>query len=231
MGPAGPQGLQGIQGEKGEKGDTGTTGATGPQGEKGDTGAIGATGAIGEQGLMGPIGPMGPAGPQGEKGDTGAIGATGPQGPQGEKGDTGATGLQGPAGTSVFLYFSEYNGPISVYPPLYTEVTVVSLICPLTAGMSAKIDYALSFEALGTANSSIAVEARLYRDGTLISSRGFIDSQSIAGVQKTTLSDTFVDVASVTSTATYSVRIIVTSSTNITSATVSNRNLNCMTFE
>ncbi|MGE1115684.1 hypothetical protein ACQJ0K_28595, partial [Priestia megaterium] len=180
---------------------TGTTGATGVTGVTGATGPTGTTGA------------------------TGVTGVTGATGPTGTTGATGATGANPPT-----LAFSENPGSIIIFPPLNTEVTVASVTQSFLINQQLKIDYALAVEIIATANWSIQFEMRLYRDTTLIDTRTFNRSGSQAGTQRFPLASTQVNVVPATATSTYSLRLIVTAESNITSATANNRDLNIITF-
>jgi hypothetical protein len=154
-------------------------------------------------------------------GPTGAVGSTGPTGP------TGPAGADGSPGSGT-LFFNQIPGLIACFPPIGTEITVIDLAAPVTAGQNVKLDYALSFEANAAANSSFTFETRLYRDATLINSRTYIDTTP-AGTFRITCSDTYVDTAPANATSNYSVRVIVTQAT-IISATASNRSLNAIVF-
>ncbi|MBV7276527.1 collagen-like protein, partial [Clostridium sp. PL3] len=159
---------------------------------------------------------------------TGATGATGDTGATGATGDTGATGATG----APALSFNNAAGPISVYPPLNTEVTVASVTLSVTAGQNLKIDYALAINFIVTANWSVAYEVRLYRDGTLINTRQNNRLGTAAGNQRLPISSTYVDTVPTTSAAsTYSIRVIVTTAVNVTSAATGNNiNLNIISF-
>ncbi|MEH6854642.1 hypothetical protein V7037_08445, partial [Priestia megaterium] len=141
-----------------------------------------------------------------------------------------ATGATGPTASSPTLAFSEAPGTIAIFPPLNTEVTVASVTQNVLINQQLKIDYALAVEIIATANWSIVFEMRLYRDTTLIDTRIFNRSASQAGTQRFPLASTQVNIAPTTTTSTYSVRIIVTAATSITSATAINRDLNIITF-
>ncbi|KRF10057.1 hypothetical protein ASG89_00465 [Paenibacillus sp. Soil766] len=144
-------------------------------------------------------------------------------------GATGVTGATGPSVISPTLAFAENAGSISVLP-LNTEVTVVSLTQGVLVNQRLKIDYSLSIEAVTAANWSIRFEMRLYRDSTLIDTRIFNSNQNNAGTHRFPLASTQVDVAPATATSTYSVRVIVTAATSVTSSTANNRDLNIITF-
>lgn len=180
------------------------SGATGATGATGDVGATGATGATGDVGA------------------TGATGATG---------DVGATGATGATGTPQ-LAFNNNTGPISVFPPLNTEVTVASVTQSVIINQRLKIDYALGVDFVVTSNWAFVFEVRLYRDATLINTRTSNRSAQTAGSQRFPLSSTYVDTAPATSaSSTYSVRVIVTTATNVTSAATGNSiTLNIITF-
>jgi len=79
---AGLQGPQGPRGVQGDEGAQGPPGSQGPQGN-GDTGDTGPTGLQGARGINGILG---------KTGDTGPTGPTGFQGPQGEQGQQGVGG-------------------------------------------------------------------------------------------------------------------------------------------
>ena len=128
--------------------------------------------------------------------------------------------------------FTNAAGPIACFPPLATEVTVVSKTLSVTAGDELVIISALEQVPSTTANWKITYECRLYRDTTLIHSRSINRSGSIAGNQTFNNSIVFTDTAPATTAATtYSVRCIVTSATNIaSSATGSDINLVVQNF-
>ncbi|MED3977174.1 NTTRR-F1 domain [Priestia megaterium] len=142
-----------------------------------------------------------------------------------------ATGNTGPTGANPpTLAFTEAPGSISIFPPLNTEVIVASITQNVLINQQLKIDYALAVEIVATANWSILFEMRLYRDTTLIDTRIFNRSSTQAGTQRFPLASTQVNVVPATTTSTYSLRIIVTEATAITSATAHNRDLNIITF-
>ncbi|MEC0684114.1 collagen-like protein, partial [Bacillus haynesii] len=187
------------------------------------TGVTGPTGATGATGVTGPTGP------------TGATGATGPTGATGATGSTGPTGPTGPASPQTAIFFSNLFGSTSVYNPptipLNTEVTVVSVPnVSVTSGQNIKVDYALAIEAVNTENSNIIVEIRLYRGGTLVQTRIFNRSLAAAGTQRFPLASTIVDTVPATATVEYSVRVVVTTASNVTSAAAFNRDLNLIRF-
>ena len=147
------------------------------------------------------------------------------RGPPGETGPPGPPGFNG-------LSFSNGSGPVAVFPPLSTETTVVSVTDSVVAGQNLKIDY--SFETIFIVNAgwSFTYQVRLYRDATLINTRTFNFSAATAGTQTFSSFGTYVDTAPATSAgSTYSVRVIVTSATNVTSAATGNTiNLNMILF-
>jgi hypothetical protein len=176
------------------------TGATGVTGSTGATGVTGATGATGITGL------------------TGATGTTG-----------GVTGATGATGTPT-LAFSNNDGSIAVAPPLNTEVTVASITLNVISGNLLKIDYALAYEAIFSANWTVSVEFRLYRDGTLITVRTLFRIGSQAGTNRFPVANTYVDTAPATTSSTYQLRVITTAASNLTSSTTINRYLNIIQF-
>lgn len=139
----------------------------------------------------------------------------------------GATGPTGPAGA---LFFSNTAGSLGVSPPTNTEVIIASVSVPVVTGDDLKVDFAVSYDILTTANFSFTVESRVYRDGTLINTRTINRSGSSAGTQRFPVSNTYVDTAVATTTSTYQVRAIVTAASNVTSTTAVNRNLNIINF-
>ncbi|WP_236689799.1 hypothetical protein [Bacillus sp. TH008] len=100
----------------------------------------------------------------------------------------------------------------------------------VSIGQNVKIDYALAVEAVNAANSNIIFELRLYRDGSLLQTRIFNRSLAVAGTQRFPLANTFVDVIPAAATATYTVRVAVTTASNVTSAAAFNRDLNIIRF-
>ncbi|MEC0701926.1 collagen-like protein, partial [Bacillus haynesii] len=186
-------------------------------------GATGPTGPTGATGATGPTGVTGPPGPTGPPGDAGIMGTAGPTGPT------------GPASPQTAIFFNNLFGSTSVYNPptipLNTEVTVVSVPnVSVTSGQNIKVDYALAIEAVNTANSNIIVEIRLYRGGTLVQTRIFNRSLAAAGTQRFPLASTIVDTVPATATVEYSVRVVVTTASNVTSAAAFNRDLNLIRF-
>jgi len=161
--------------------------------------------------------------PISSQGITGATGATGA---------TGVTGATGFTGTVPTLAFTNAIGPIPVFPPLNTEVTVASVTQSVVINQQLKIDYAFAVEFVTSANWAYVFEVRLYRDATLINTRTVNRNLSAAGTQRFPLGNTYVDIVPATSaSSTYSVRVIVTAVTNITSAsTGTSIDLNIITF-
>gem|GEM_PF-6546408 len=133
-------------------------------------------------------------------------------------------------GAAPQLYFNQIYGPIAVFPPMSTEVTIASLAVPVEAGQTVKMDYSLGLELFTTANWNSSFEIRLYRNATMIDSNTVADANAVAGTYKSLLSSTCVDVSPTTGTSTYSVRVIFTAATNITSSTTTNRSINAICF-
>ncbi|MEC1072087.1 hypothetical protein P9D22_28465, partial [Priestia megaterium] len=148
----------------------------------------------------------------------------------GATGIAGATGPTGPTASSPTLAFSEVPGAITIFPPLNTEVTVASVTQNVLINQRLKIDYALAVEIITTANWSFVLEMRLYRNTTLIDTRTLNSNSQQSGTYRFPLANTQVDIAPATTTSTYSLRLIVTSASNVTSATALNRDLNIITF-
>lgn len=84
--------------------------------------------------------------------------------------------------------------------------------------------------AITGSNWSLVAELCIYRSATLISTRTLNRSGNASGTQRFPIADTYVDTAPATASVSYQVRAIVTTDSNITSATVINRNLNIITF-
>jgi hypothetical protein len=116
-----------------------------------------------------------------------------------------------------------------VFPPS-AEVPVISETVPVVAGDAIKVDYSLGLSAVSTADWTIAVEYRLYRNGTLINTRTFSRDGSTATTQIFPMSNTYVDLATLTTFHTYELRVIVTASTNISSASATQRDINMIVF-
>jgi hypothetical protein len=158
----------------------------------------------------------------------GATGATGPVGPIGPAGPTGATG---PAGEGASLAFTNPAGPIAVFPPLNTEVTVASVTQAVEAGDNVLVNGMVATAFSVTSNSSYTMEVRVYRDATLIRQIQVSDTRSAAGTITVPIPVVFTDTAPATSAATtYSLRAIVQAATNITSSSVTSRSLATLTY-
>jgi hypothetical protein len=77
---------------------------------------------------------------------------------------------------------------------------------------------------------SYTAELRIYRDATLIFTRTSSSNGSIVGTFDIDIGDTYVDTAVATTTSTYDLRVIYTATTNITSGSAVNSNLNVIVF-
>lgn len=126
--------------------------------------------------------------------------------------------------------FVNNGGSISFYPPLNTEVVVATLPVNTTINQPLKIDLALSVSAVTTANSNFIFQARLYRNGVLISTRTIQRNVTAAGTQIFPIANTYAELATISGTTTYEVRVIATTATNVTSAVALNRSLNIISF-
>ncbi|MET3508372.1 hypothetical protein ABMB67_004519 [Halalkalibacter oceani] len=165
---------------------------------------------------------------------TGATGITGPTGVTGATGSTGATGPTGPPGPTGIqpaLFYAEEDGPVAVYPPLDTEVTVLTQpAMDVTAGQPVKVDSALSIEAITTADAVLEFEVRCYRNDVLVQTRVVQRSLTAAGTQSFPVAVTFVDPVTETGSIVYDVRVIFTTADNVTSATAVNCDINAIRF-
>ncbi|MGQ3388393.1 NTTRR-F1 domain [Bacillus velezensis] len=218
---SGPTGSTGSTGPTGRTGTTGVTGSTGATGVTGSTGATGVTGSTGATGVTGTTGP------------TGATGITGPTGRTGTTGPTGATGITGPTGPTASaptLLFTRTNGPLTVYPPLNTEVPVAELEIPVNTLQNVKFDYSVSVDVTSTANSNFVFEIRLYRGAVQIHTRLLSRSIISATTQRFAVADTTVDTAPTAGTNTYQLRVIFTTANNVTAATALNIDFNSIRF-
>jgi hypothetical protein len=124
------------------------------------------------------------------------------------------------------LAFDQTAGSITVSPPTSTEVTIASTSIAVVVGNRLKIDFAVSYDIVTTANYNFTCESRLYRDGVLINTRTINRIGTQAGTQRFPVSNTYIDTAVATTTSTYQIRGIITAATNVTSTNVVNRNLN-----
>ncbi|MGV7012230.1 NTTRR-F1 domain [Bacillus velezensis] len=221
---SGPTGSTGSTGPTGRTGATGATGITGPTGRTGTTGPTGATGITGPTGRTGTTGVTGSTGATGVTGSTGATGVTGTTGP------TGATGITGPTASAPTLLFTRTNGPLTVYPPLNTEVPVAELEIPVNTLQNVKFDYSVSVDVTSTANSNFVFEIRLYRGAVQIHTRLLSRSIISATTQRFAVADTTVDTAPTAGTNTYQLRVIFTTANNITTATALNIDFNSIRF-
>lgn len=100
----------------------------------------------------------------------------------------------------------------------------------VTTGNLLKIDYVLSYEGVFTANWAVTIEFRLYRDGTLITTRTLNRTGSTAATNRFPVGNTYVDTAPATASSTYDLRVITTAATCLTSATAVNRYMNIIQF-
>ncbi|MEH7056695.1 NTTRR-F1 domain [Bacillus velezensis] len=178
----------------------------------------------------GPTGSTGSTGPTGRTGATGATGITGPTGRTGTTGPTGATGITGPTASAPTLLFTRTNGPLTVYPPLNTEVPVAELEIPVNTLQNVKFDYSVSVDVTSTANSNFVFEIRLYRGAVQIHTRLLSRSIISATTQRFAVADTTVDTAPTAGTNTYQLRVIFTTANNITTATALNIDFNSIRF-
>jgi hypothetical protein len=128
------------------------------------------------------------------------------------------------------LFFNTATGPTSILP-VTTEIPIISLPVTVTAGEDVKVDYSLSIEVVATANWSINVQNRLYRDSTLIDTRIFNRSATTAGTQRFPIASTQVDTAVATGTSIYSILTFVTTANSVTAATANNIDINAIVFE
>ncbi|WP_415750019.1 NTTRR-F1 domain [Bacillus velezensis] len=229
-GVTGSTGATGVTGSTGATGVTGTTGPTGATGITGPTGRTGTTGVTGSTGATGVTGSTGATGVTGTTGPTGATGITGPTGRTGTTGPTGATGITGPTASAPTLLFTRTNGPLTVYPPLNTEVPVAELEIPVNTLQNVKFDYSVSVDVTSTANSNFVFEIRLYRGAVQIHTRLLSRSIISATTQRFAVADTTVDTAPTAGTNTYQLRVIFTTANNITTATALNIDFNSIRF-
>ncbi|KOC22440.1 NTTRR-F1 domain [Bacillus velezensis] len=235
-GVTGSTGATGVTGSTGATGVTGSTGATGVTGSTGATGVTGTTGPTGATGITGPTGRTGTTGVTGSTGATGVTGSTGATGVTGTTGPTGATGITGPTGptgptaSAPTLLFTRTNGPLTVYPPLNTEVPVAELEIPVNTLQNVKFDYSVSVDVTSTANSNFVFEIRLYRGAVQIHTRLLSRSIISATTQRFAVADTTVDTAPTAGTNTYQLRVIFTTANNITTATALNIDFNSIRF-
>ncbi len=133
-------------------------------------------------------------------------------------------------GSQPTLFFSNTTGATATFPPLSTEVSIVSVNSSVEAGNEIKLDYSLTNKFIANANWSITNEIRIYRGATLIHTQIFADQGSVAGTYDQPVAGTYVDTAPATTTSTYEVRIITTAATNITSSSAVNSTLNGIIF-
>ncbi|MFP3813062.1 collagen-like protein, partial [Bacillus sp. SIMBA_005] len=211
-------------------GATGATGPTGPTGVTGTTGPTGATGATGATGPTGPTGVTGTTGPTGATGATGVTGPTGATGATGATGPTGVTGATGATGPTSQIFFDQTATQQQIFPPLNSEITVLTFTVPVTSGQRVKIDLSANITANTTANYSINGNTRLRRNGTLLTEVPFFRSGSGAGAQSFVVSTTFVDTVTSTGNNVYTVNIIITAQSSITTVNTDTRAANAVRY-
>jgi hypothetical protein len=157
------------------------------------------------------------------------TGATGAAGATGATGVAGATGATGATGVTPQLFSAEAAGPIAL-TTTGTETTVVTMNVPTTVDQSIKVDYAVSIDVVTTANSNFTFQTRLYRNGILVDTRSVQRSVSAAGTSRFPVASTNVNIAAITGTSTYEIRIAYTVATNVTSSSAINVDINAIRF-
>jgi hypothetical protein len=223
QGLPGPTGADGAPGLQGPTGADGAPGLPGPTGADGAPGLPGPTGADGAQGLPGPTGADGA---QGLPGPTGADGAQGLQGPTGADGAPGLPGPTGPAGTeNLVIVGNNSQSTIAIFPPLSTETSIVSLSVNVVAGQFLILNFHSVLELITTANWTVGLEFRLYKDATLLETLPIDDNGSSTSIIRKLYSGTYIDTIVATGIATYQLRVIITSATNITTASSIRQNI------
>ena len=106
------------------------------------------------------------------------------------------------------MLFTRTNGPLTVYPPLNTEIPVATLAIPVNALQNIKLDYSVSVEVTSTANSNFVFEIRLYRGAVQIHTRLLSRSIISATTERFPIADTTVDTAPTAGTNTYQLRVV-----------------------
>ncbi|MFP7474653.1 collagen-like triple helix repeat-containing protein, partial [Niallia taxi] len=224
----GPAGATGPTGATGPAGATGPTGATGPAGEAGPTGATGPagvagpTGATGPAGVAGPTGATGPAGEAGPTGATGPAGVAGPTGATGPAGATGPTGAVGPTGPSgqpsaTALFFDQPAAALAI--PIGVETTINTVTLPVAVGNEIKIENTEQVAVVTGANWAINFNVIIRRNGTVINTLTVSRTGNNSGTQRFNIANIYIDVPTTTSTDTYTVSLLTTNLTSVTSVT------------
>ena len=174
---------------------------------------------------IGTIGPTGPAGPTGATGPAGAVGPTGATGPAGAVGPTGATGptgAPGPTGASgqpsaTALFFDQ---PVATLPiPLGAETTLNTVTLPVAVGNEIKIENTEQIAVVTVANWEINFNIIIRRNGTVINQLTLSRTGNNAGTQRFNIANIYIDVPPATGTNTYTVSILTTTLTSVTSIT------------
>ncbi|OIR61279.1 hypothetical protein BLL41_12550 [Bacillus sp. FMQ74] len=168
----------------------------------------------------------GATGVTGATGETGATGATGPTGATGATGSTGSTGPTGDTGPTSQIFFDQTATQLQLYPPLNSEVTILTFTVPITSGQRVKIDLSADVIANTTANYTISGSTRLRRNGTLLTEVPFYRSGTGAGAQSFVISTTYVDTATSTGNNVYTVSVIITAQSNVTTVYANTRAAN-----
>ncbi|CDH94481.1 GXT repeat-containing collagen-like protein [Bacillus velezensis NAU-B3] len=128
------------------------------------------------------------------------------------------------------MLFTRTNGPLTVYPPLNTEIPVATLAIPVTDLQNVKLDYALSVEVTTAANSNFVYEVRLYRGTVQVHTRTLSRIITSAATERFSIADTTVDTAPTAGINTYQLRVIFTSANSLTAATALNIDFNSIRF-
>ncbi|WP_235850489.1 collagen-like protein [Niallia circulans] len=174
-------------------------------------------------------GPTGPTGPTGISGPTGPTGIPGPTGPTGATGPTGIPGPTGPTGANPQLFYNEVAGPVSVAVN-GTETSIGTLSVPTITGQLIKLDFAISVDVTTTANSNFTFQTRVYRNGVLVNTRSVQRNVNAAITSRFPIATTYVEIATVTGTTSYEVRIIFPTASNVSSSSALNLEINAIRF-
>ncbi|MEH7674747.1 collagen-like triple helix repeat-containing protein, partial [Bacillus pumilus] len=148
----------------------------------------------------------------------------------GATGITGATGSTGATGPTSQIFFDQTATQQQVFPPLNSEITLLTFTVPVTSGQRVKIDLSANVTANTTANYSISGNTRLRRNGTLLTEVPFFRSGSGAGAQSFVVSTTYVDTVTSTGNNVYTVNIIITAQSNITTVNTDTRAANAVIY-
>ncbi|GAA4707229.1 hypothetical protein [Brevibacillus fulvus] len=136
----------------------------------------------------------------------------------------------GPTGPGSTIFFSQTATPQPIALTGAETTVLTTGPVPVVAGQTLKIDTTVQITAVSTANSTLSYNINVRRNGVLLTTTTVQRSLAIAGTAIFVTPNTYVDTAPATGSNTYTVGVMVTDATNITSLTAMTRANNVVRF-